>query len=352
MRGVNAYKDTKTGLWYVQYREKDKLTGQVKQKKKRGFKTKRDALDWADLNVSKTGNSSVLKLGDAIELYLKESAFKKSSEDLFLGRVKNYFPDLETKISEINKEFMITWRDSLALKDLKTVTKNNIVKDFKSYLNFISERFDIEIEGLKYLKGFKKKAYEKNKVMTVWNVEDYNKFREFLGSKFWVTLFDFMFWSGCRRGECLGLQKRNIDFDRGTVTFEFSYNNAGTGLESLKTSSSYRTIQLDNELLEELKELCDAIDGSFVFGADKPVGRTLLENVFKETVELSGVKLINLHGLRHSHATLLLQQGVSVMIVSRRLGHSNPQTTYRTYAHVIEALEEETTKTIEQLRNK
>ena len=77
-----------------------------------------------------------------------------------------------------------------------------------------------------------------------------------------------------------------------------------------------------------------------MFGGIRPLAETTVQKRKKTAIQKSGVKEIRIHDFRHSHASLLLNNGVNVLAVSKRLGHSNVNMTMRVYAHLMEKTDE------------
>ena len=74
---------------------------------------------------------------------------------------------------------------------------------------------------------------------------------------------------------------------------------------------------------------------TFVFGGERPLAQRTTDRYFSDTCEKAGVKKIRIHDLRHSCASLLISRGVSIVAVSRQLGHSNIEQTLNTYSHLM-----------------
>lgn len=88
----------------------------------------------------------------------------------------------------------------------------------------------------------------------------------------------------------------------------------------------------------------------FVFGTFRSLPITSVQRAFSAAIKKSGVKPITIHSLRHSHATVLINAGVNIVAVSKRLGHSSINITLKTYAHLLKETEEELVNTIDDLR--
>lgn len=169
--------------------------------------------------------------------------------------------------------------------------------------------------------------------------------------------YDFIIYisamTGLRFAEVLGLTVKDIDFKHKTLTvnktWDYKYH---TGFKSTKNISSVRTIDLDSTTLRVIKlrfrlnhfkypdqQIC--IDGN----GKLPVSATI--NRYLETLCCNiGISPISFHGLRHTHASILLFKGVNILSVSKRLGHKDVTTTQSVYLHIIKEMEERETKLI------
>ena len=149
--------------------------------------------------------------------------------------------------------------------------------------------------------------------------------------------------SGMRRGELAGLKWNNIDYKTNKIKIDSQMTSEGT-TGFLKTESSYRTIAVAPEVLEVLKGI-PKVNDTFVFMLKHNSSYALLSSINKVVKELFvHLKLdnrITLHTLRHFHATQLIKHGVNVKVVSKRLGHSNIQTTLDIYVHWLPSMDEE-----------
>lgn len=178
------------------------------------------------------------------------------------------------------------------------------------------------------------------------------------------TNYSFIFtlaYTGLRKGEALGLQWNNVDFDAKTITVERTKDNKG--VRTPKTKNSYRTILIDDSVaaqLDKYKKWCKKaklkygmrLKGSdFVFlsfQTGNPVSdttviyglRRVIEKINKNAEEQNKIKKISLHGLRHTHATLLISQRIPVKVIAERLGNT-PQMIFDIYGHTFKELEEE-----------
>jgi integrase len=161
------------------------------------------------------------------------------------------------------------------------------------------------------------------------------------------ALFALATATGMRRGELLGLNWTDVDFEAGTVTVRHTLVMVGQEfvLKEPKTKASRRTITVPAFALDALQQHRKKM---LAWGfADRPVfcschggflrGYNLLRNSFQPILARAGLPKLRFHDLRHTHATALLSKGLPIKAVSQRLGHSDVGITLRVYAHVLPA---------------
>lgn len=168
-------------------------------------------------------------------------------------------------------------------------------------------------------------------------------------------------YTGIRRSELVGLRWRNIDLDnqRLSITRTIVCVNGRMQPSTGKTNHSARTIDLDDSTIDVLARWRD--DHHDRFGHHDPerglvvrddgetVNPQTLSQGFDRAVGKTRLPKLTLHGLRHTHATLLLQAGVPLKVVSERLGHSTPAFTMATYQHVLPGMQAQAAATFATL---
>lgn len=157
-----------------------------------------------------------------------------------------------------------------------------------------------------------------------------------------------------RKGEILGLQWKDIDFERRTISVNRSLSHITKEFHEPKTSSGKRLIVLPEITLHALEVHHERINiekeryGSEYNNYDlvcptfngNPCNFRSLTQLWKKLIKKSGVPDIRFHDLRHTYTTLMLKQGIHPKIVSERLGHKRIGITLDTYSHVVPGLQE------------
>lgn len=171
------------------------------------------------------------------------------------------------------------------------------------------------------------------------------------------------FHAGLRLGEVCGLQWQDISFDNKTLSVEriMQIDKNGVRIDTPKTESSVRTIPLDSVIIDELKRnKKQQLENRMRYGSlfhnsnfvcTKDDGGLVTPYSIKWCSEALQKKLgfrFHYHMLRHTHATMLLEAGVSPKIVQDRLGHSKITTTMDTYVHVTKLMNDDAIEKFEK----
>lgn len=146
--------------------------------------------------------------------------------------------------------------------------------------------------------------------------------------------------TGMRFSEALALTPEDFDFKHQLVSVSktWDYKN-GTRFLPTKNHSSVRKIPLDWQTIIQFSELTKNLPKSEPIFVNGAVYNSTINGILKRYCGRLGIPVVSIHGLRHTHASLLLFAGVSIASVARRLGHSSINTTQKTYVHIVQELE-------------
>jgi len=146
--------------------------------------------------------------------------------------------------------------------------------------------------------------------------------------------------TGMRFSEALGLTPKDFDFENQTISINKTWDyKSNRGFQETKNKSSIRKIQVDWRTVTQFAGLLKEKDSSKPIFVDKKIYNSTINNSLYRHCKKLKLPQISIHGLRHTHASLLLFAGVSIASVARRLGHSSMTTTQKTYLHIIHELE-------------
>lgn len=147
--------------------------------------------------------------------------------------------------------------------------------------------------------------------------------------------------TGMRFSEALAVTPADFDFSRQTLSVSKTWDYKGDGgYLPTKNKSSVRKIQIDWQVVVKFSELVKNMQQDKpIFVGDTKIYNSTVNDVLTRHCKACGIPVISIHGLRHTHASLLLFAGVSIASVARRLGHASMTTTQKTYLHIIQELE-------------
>lgn len=318
-----AYKDKQRGTWYVKFSALDSVTGERKQKLKRGFATKREAVLWESEQRLQGGKTSLTckQLSDKYYEFRKQKPRTIENQRAML---EAHFPYYAMPIGDITRPMLIKWHSEI---DLSPSSANLLITVVKSIFKFGSDNYGLPNPAtcLTRIKA-KKRKYE------TWTAEEFSRFISAVDHPMYKALFCVYYFTGCRRNEALTLTKGDL-------------KDGHLHIHGTKTESSDRVLKIPDALTAILEPVAQRLenDGELLF----PVPETTVYCRFKAYMERSGVKRIRLHDLRHSFATSMIGSGANIVAVSRYLGHSTVQQTLATYSHMFEKADDELVEMIE-----
>ncbi len=146
--------------------------------------------------------------------------------------------------------------------------------------------------------------------------------------------------TGMRFSEAIALTPSDFDFVHQTLSINKTWNyKDGGGFQPTKNKSSIRKIQIDWMIVSQFSALVKDLPNDKPIFVNELIFNSTVNGVLSRHCKKLGIPIITIHGLRHTHASLLLFGGVSIASVAKRLGHSSMNTTEKTYLHIIQELE-------------
>ncbi len=146
--------------------------------------------------------------------------------------------------------------------------------------------------------------------------------------------------TGLRFSEALALTPKDFDFAHQCITVCKTWNYKGNGgFLPTKNKSSVRKVQIDWQMIIQFSELIKKVPEDELLFVKGKVYNSTVNDILCRYCKKANIPVISIHGLRHTHASILLFAGVSIASVARRLGHSSINTTQKTYLHIIQELE-------------
>lgn len=357
---MSAYKDNKTGKWVATFRYRD-WQGNTQRKLKRGFSTKREALQWEreflaqnEGNLEMTFKSFAEKYLEDIKPRLKPDTFSMK-KSVIESRIIPYFGSM--CMSEITSMMIVQWQNTLISQKKPGSDECAYRKSYlKTIHNQISAIFNYAVRYYGLPENPARKAgnmgSEDEIRMSFWTTEEYEAFSEVMMEKpISFYIFEVLYWGGLRMGELLALTPNDIDLANRTISITKTYYRLD-GMDyitSPKTKKSNRTITIPDFLAEELDEYMSALpelgDNDRIFN----VSKGYVEAEMKRGCKKAGVKRIRVHDLRHSHVSLLIHMGYSAVAIAQRTGHESIDITYR-YAHMFPSVQTDMASRLNEMR--
>lgn len=332
-----AYKDEKQNTWYCLFYYRD-WQGNKKKKQKRGFRTKKEALEWEN-NYKLMANANMdMTMGAFVKIYFRDKKGElkersvKNKRYMIEAHILLYFQD--RPMNSITPSDIIQWQNEMRTKGFAQTYLRMIQNQITALFNHASNIYGLGNNPCKKVKKMGKADADK---LDFWTKDEYDKFISGMeeGDRYY-TIFEVLFWTGCREGEMLALTKSDIGFARNQISISKTYYRAeGRDIISTpKTEQSVRVIDIPQFLTQELRDYVDKLYGISDDERIFPIVPEAVQHKLKRECEKSGVKKIRVHDIRHSHVAYLIHQGVEPLIIKERLGHRDIKMTLNTYGHL------------------
>lgn len=160
----------------------------------------------------------------------------------------------------------------------------------------------------------------------------------------WDWFFYLIAKTGLRFAEALALTPEDFDFEKQSIIINKSWNykEKHSHFQPTKNESSNRTVMVDWQLMQQFQVMINnkELNQPIFFSKEQRIYNSTLNQKLASLCKNNDIPVISIHGLRHTHASLLLYEGVSIASVAKRLGHNNTTTTQETYIHIIRELED------------
>ncbi len=296
--------------------------------------------------------SKKLTLEELVKKYLeshknevRESSLDKTRRILRLHVLTDKYKNI--KIDKLTVPVLQQWKDEINNTDLSIVTKQNIFGEFRALLNWAVKTELLPKNNLLKVGNFKA-PLERKKEMLFYTADEFAKYiavakqkaeKDLTNNSYFgygiYTFFMIAFFTGMRKGEIHALTWKDIDGNIIHVTKSLAQKiKGGDRITAPKNASSIRDIEMPSILLkalDEQKERCerqpDFSEDWYICGGIRPLRDSSINNANVKIAKEAGVKQIRIHDFRHSHGSLLANEGINIQEVARRLGHSKIEMT-------------------------
>ncbi len=348
-----ANKDEKTpGKWICQFYYTD-WTGERKKKKKRGFATKREALEWEREFLKSQQADMQMKLSSFVEIYFDDMCHRVRASTLdnkrfvFNSKILPFFG--ERPINSISAPDVRKWQNELISQGYSQTYLKTVNNQLTALFNYAVKFYNLRENPCHKAGSMGKKNADE---MQFWTTEEFKQFREGVKNKPRSYMaFEVLYYTGMRIGELMALTVSDVDLEACTISVSKSYNrlNGEDIISPPKTPKSNRVIAIPKFLCNEIQEYkaqmyeLESTDRLF------PFTKYFLEHEMKRGCSVTETKKIRLHDIRHSHASLLIELGFSPLLIADRLGHEKVETTLNTYSHLWPHKQQEVVEKLQSL---
>ncbi|WJQ79835.1 site-specific integrase [Brevibacillus brevis] len=364
MAGRTVKKDGSS--WYFVLTIGKKENSKPKQIKRRGFKTKQEALKAMNelehtINQGTYVEPSKTTFKEYLERWLedRQTRVKKQTLETYSWLVKKHVIPIIGNVELSSLNAMVIQQLLTKLAKDQCLSDENIQKVYTLINASLkqAERWGLIVKNPAALVD-RPKATKKQ--VKVWDVPEVTTFLEHAKESRYYIAFLIGVTTGMRQGEILALQWKDIDFENGFLRVTQILSHDGKEiLPYTKTKSGTRTIDLPDEIITELKKhkvriakeklaagphLYSDLDLVVCSEIGTSTNAGNIRRAFNSAIEKANVPKIRFHDLRHTHATLLLKQGANPKIVAERLGHADTRITLDTYSHLLPSIQKETAK--------
>ncbi len=270
------------------------------------------------------------------------------------------------KLNKVNIHVLQKWKLEIEEKRLSLAMRRNIYRPLCSILNYAVKMDYIPTNPLTKLGGFRD-AYEEKKEMSYYTAEEWLKYREaarsaaeaagFYEWNFYV-FFSIAFYAGLRKGEIHALKWSDLEGDLLKVRRSINQKLPGGDRETPpKNRTSSRDIKLPAPLIRVLHDHRQRYaahaegfnDEWRICGGTEPLRDSSVSNRNIQYAKEAGLKIIRIHDFRHSHASLLANEGINIQEVARRLGHAKIEITWNTYSHLYPREEDRAVNVLDKI---
>ncbi len=302
---------------------------------------------------------------------VKQYEIRESSLDTAKRKITQYvLPILKNyKLTALTPAVLEDWKRQISEcpnskkkgEKLSTKMKKNIYGEFRAMLNYAVKLEYINKNPLITVGNFKN-PYEEKKKIDFYTSEEFKKYiksakqnatelsQSTVSMYEWnfYVFFNIAFYTGMRKGEIYALRWNDIENNIIHISRSITQKLKGGDRETPpKNKSSIRSITIPLPLKKVLdkhlqcyKKVSGFNENWRICGGEVCIRNTNVDNHNKRYAELAGIKKISIHGFRHSHASVLANNGINIQEIARRLGHSNVEITWNTYSHLYPQEEE------------
>lgn len=375
-----AIRKGKDGSWIVDISNGfDPVTQKQRRVVRKGYKTKKEAIEaeqyLRSVELKERFYGAKITIPMLYELLKEEDSINhrkvsyiNTQENNYNKHIKDYFSKVDN-VGKLTYEDIYQFREHLRQKVAQNSGNPLSTNTINKIMILLKKIFDVGLRKGYYAKNpvklLKKLPIEKAK-MQYWTVLEFQKFLTLFEPEEYniKLLFMVLFFTGLRLGEALALTWQDIDFSSNIIYITKSvYVNKGISyISTTKTKAGTRSIVINKKLSQELQEwrqhqkhlleqfTNDNLTLQVFQNSPIIITKNAIEKQYKKILERDDtLKKIRIHDFRHSHASLLINQGEDYLVVKERLGHASITTTIDTYSHLYPSKQKDLADKLDEL---
>lgn len=335
---VNPDKPWLSDVSYIDWQGK-------KARKRRYFATRKEANAWEQKFVNSISIGTGISFPNLVAAYyeyitprIKETTLQ-TKKNIVESKILPYF--VNKILKDITANDIAKWQGVIIQANTSKTYIKAINSQLSAIFNYAKKFYNLQTNPM-HITGSIGRSYSDR--VDYYTPAEFHRFYEVVkDNPYSKVIFPLLFYSGMRKGEMLALTLADFDFAKRTVTINKTYErvNKKDVITEPKTPASFRTIKLPAFIFDLLKEYIAKLydyspsDRLFV------IARQLLYREMQRGARWANLKRIRVHDLRHSHASMLINQNYSPNLIQKRLGHNNVATTLQIYAHLYPEREDD-----------
>ena len=322
--------------WYCHLRYKT-WAGETKQHKKEGFKRKSDAQAYEKEFLMRVTGSPDMTVSALYSIYMEDCAVRlrmttnRNKDAVFK---KHILPTLgEFRVADVSPAVVRRWQNEMTKNGFRPSTLKFLNSQLTALFSYAVKYYGLKANPVPLAGRF---GSCKECAMSFLTLQQFRQLISHVHDKEAQALFSLLFWTGLRIGEAMALTPSDFDFQVPAlqVSKTFTRIDKRDVIQPPKTAGSRRTVILTDSTARMMQAYISALygvgDKDRIFRRSVATYRGRLNTACDE----AGVNRIRIHDFRHSHASLMIELGVSALLISERLGHDNVETTLKVYAHL------------------
>ena len=285
-------------------------------------------------------------------LELKKLKLRASTWAVYEGHTRNHFKEFNgLKINRITIKMVDQYIIDRQTRGMNISTLRKVLVSLRQVFTLAIKRGYCHNNPMDYADMPQSQGTQRENSIKILNKNEISSLLNAVTVQKYQVLFSLAIFSGARQGELLGLKWPDINWKDMQIHIQRTFNNQR--FYDTKTKSSNRRIDIGQSMLKKLKKwklACPPgkLDLIFPTAVGNPMNHSNMVNrYFNPGLKSAGIGKIRFHDLRHTYASLLLDQGENIKYIQTQLGHSNPTVTLNVYAHLMEKTNPRAAKKLE-----